>query len=304
MKRNLIFFINPISGAGRKNSLEKKIKIHCEKYQASFEIMHTNREGDYHFLPEKIEKNGITDVVICGGDGSVGPVVSHLLKVSVNIGIIPLGSGNGLARTAGIPNSINGALKNIFTGKAKPTDAFLVNGKLGCQITGLGYDAYIAKLFSEERKRGLRTYTKLAVNNFFKVRTYPFEIEWEGGNHLKTEAFILCVSNANQFGNNLKIAPRASLEDGALDVVILRKSPKVRILSAFVNHLLFAKKSNLQHSKSEKRKIYYFNTKSITIRNPELAPAHTDGEPLVPQPIYEISILPSAYLLIQPQRRN
>ncbi len=300
MKRNLVFFINPISGARSKHALEEKIASKCEKEQASWQILFTNKEGEYSFLKEKIRTEEISDVVICGGDGSVGPIVSALLGVDVNVGIIPMGSGNGLARTAGISYHTNKALDIVFQGIAKPVDAFTVNGRLGCQITGLGFDAYIAKLFSEERKRGLSTYTKLAVRNFFKARPYQFELSHDGLPGIQTKAFIICVSNANQFGNNLKIAPQASLHDGLLDVVILRKTSKMQILVSFVNHLLFAKKMKDMGEAGRKR-ILYFNSRKVIIKNIELAPIHIDGDPAEAKQEYVISIVPAAFRLIHPR---
>lgn len=299
MQRKIVFFINPISGARSKHDLEQKIISKCEKENTPFELLFTNAEGDYHFLPEKIIKENITDVVICGGDGSLAPIISFLLDSSVNVGIIPLGSGNGLARTAGIPYHVDKAIDIIFSGKAHPVDAFKVNERIGCQITGLGFDAYVAAEFAKERKRGLTTYTKLAVKHFFGARPYSFSLSCDG-NPLDTKAFIVCVSNANQFGNNLKIAPRASLQDGKLDVVILNKTSKVQILASFVNHLLFTKTPDQKEWKETKRKISYFHCQKVTIQNKDNAPVHIDGDPMEPVKELEIKILPEAFKLIHP----
>ena len=299
MKRKIVFFINPVSGVKDKASLEKTIIDRCEKANVSFEIRFTNKEGNYSFLREKVETDCISDVVICGGDGSVSPVVTGLLDTPVSVGIIPLGSGNGLARTAGIPNSVNKALEIIFSGTPRYVDAFMVNDRLGCQIAGFGFDAFIAHEFASERKRGLSTYTKLAVKHFFKARPYRFEIESEG-RAFGSEAFIVCVSNANQFGNNVKIAPQASLCDGLLDVVVLNKSTRARILAAFVNHLLFSKKTMPALRAGRQKRIEYFNTKKIIIRNMDKAPFHIDGDPLETVQECVIEILPNAYKLIHP----
>lgn len=299
MNRKIVFFINPISGSRSKVSLEQTIIEKCEQEHASFEILFTSKDGDYSFFPDKVLSESITDVVICGGDGSVGPIITYLLNVPVNVGIIPLGSGNGLARTAGIPYSVGKALDVIFNGVPKYVDAFMVNGRLGCQITGWGFDAFVAQEFARERKRGLSTYTRLAVKHFFKAKPYHFEIESEG-NSFSTDAFIVCVSNANQFGNNVKIAPKASLSDGLLDIVILKKTTKLRILTAFVNHLLFAEKRELVLPKPPKGKVQYFNTKKVIIKNSELAPTHIDGDPVEAAAECIVEVLPSAYKLIHP----
>lgn len=299
MERKIVFFINPISGTRDKMALEKQIIAHCERHFTTFEILFTSKDGDYSFLKEKIVKEEITDIVICGGDGSVGPVVSSLIDMPVNVGIIPLGSGNGLARSAGIPNSVDKALAIIFTGIPRCIDAFTVNNRLGCQITGFGFDAFVAGEFSKERKRGLATYTKLAIKHFFKAKPYHFEFEIENKTE-KAEAFIFCISNANQFGNNVKIAPQASLNDGMLDVVILKKTTKINILISFVQHVLFSKKNIKPDRVSRQNNIEYFNAAKVRLINKNLAPVHIDGDPLQPEKEYLIQILPSAYKLIHP----
>lgn len=298
MQRRLLFFINPVSGARSKLSLENKIIARCEKENAWFRILFTSAEGDYYFLPDKICEDRVSDVVICGGDGSVAPIVSALLNTTVRVGIVPLGSGNGLARTAGIPYNVDKALRILFTGKGRRVDAFFVNGRLGCQITGLGFDAFIAQEFARKRKRGLSTYTKLAVQHFFGAKAYRFTVTFEDATQ-RLEAFIVCISNANQFGNNLKIAPRASLTDGLLDVVVLKKTTKAAILASFVNHLLFARKSN-PHTGENAKNIIYFNAAKLAVINHDLAPIHVDGDPVEAVERLQIEVLPSAYELIYP----
>lgn len=299
MKRKIVFFINPVSGGKSKDSLIEKIKTGCGKENISFEILYTNAEGNYHFLQEKIKQEKITDVVICGGDGSLAPIISFLLDKEVHVGIIPLGSGNGLARTAGIPNNMDKALKIVFSGKAVLVDAFRVNKRFGCQITGFGFDALVAARFARERKRGLSTYTKLAVKNFFLARSYRFTFSFNGKT-MNTEAFILCVTNANQFGNNMKIAPGASLRDGLLDLVILKKTTKLNILLAFVGHLLFTKTPGTPHI-NEDRNIFYTHSTRVMVHNSDNAPMHIDGDPVESsETVFEIEIIPSAYRLITP----
>src|ERR1700690_1475237 len=121
--RKILFFINPIAGTKSKLQLEKKIIKKCLEYTISFELLSTAEDGNYFFLRDRITRDKITDVVICGGDGTLSPVISYLLNIKVNIGIIPTGSGNGLAFTAKIPRSIDKALEIIFTGKTSCADA-------------------------------------------------------------------------------------------------------------------------------------------------------------------------------------
>lgn len=299
MSRKILFFINPISGTKSKLQLEKKIINKCEERNIFFEILFTSREGNYDFLPDKIKKENITDIAICGGDGSISPIVSYILNIPVNIGIVPLGSGNGLARTAGIPNSVDKAIDIIITGKATYIDAFYINNRLSVHVCGLGYDAKVAHDFAKLKKRGLHSYTKLTIKNFFSARTYNFIVE-EGGNRIKLDAFLICIANSNQFGNNFKIAPKASICDGLLDIFILKKTTKSKAILVFVNQLLFGKIRSIKEEIFKKNNNLYFQTGAIKIENPQLALLHIDGDPAETSKSFSIEIIPSAYKLIQP----
>ncbi len=299
MIRKILFFINPVSGTKSKLQLEKTILKKCSEKNIDFEILFTSADGDYEFLSDKIEKDFITDIVICGGDGSIGPIVSPLLNTKIHIGIIPLGSGNGLAKTAGIPKSIDKAFEIIFKGKAACVDAFLINNKLSCHVCGLGFDALVAHEFSKQKTRGLSSYTKQAIKNFFSAKTYSFVIESDG-EVFNLEAFLICIANSNQFGNNLKIAPKASLTDGLLDIVVLKKTSKPVIVFSFVKQILFGKIKSINAKDFHKKNILYFQTNKIKIKNPQLALLHIDGDPVATSKEFSIEILPSAYRLIQP----
>ncbi len=117
--RKILFFINPISGTRNKLSLEKKIIKKCLECNIGFELLSTAVDGNYSFLRDRIQNDKITDIVICGGDGTISPVISSLLNIKINVGIIPMGSGNGLAFTAKIPRSVDRALEIIFAGKTR-----------------------------------------------------------------------------------------------------------------------------------------------------------------------------------------
>jgi diacylglycerol kinase (ATP) len=299
MGRKILFFVNPIAGTKSKLQLEKQIIKRCEEENLAFEILFTSKDGAYDFLKERIANEGITDIVICGGDGSISPVISSLLNTDVTIGIVPRGSGNGLARTARIPKSVDKALDIIVKGNASRVDAFKINDRLSCHACGLGFDALVAHEFSKQRTRGLSTYTRETLKHFFNIKPYSFSIEVEG-KHFKTDAFLLCIANSNQFGNNFKIAPKASICDGLLDIVILKKTSKIQIVVAFVKQILFGQVGSISTKKLKKNKLLYFQTQSIKIENPDLAPLHIDGDPTETSHRFSIDILPGAYRLLQP----
>lgn len=300
MSRKILFFINPISGTQKsKLFLEKKIIQKCEEKNISFEILMTSKDGEYFFLHDKIKNEEITDIAICGGDGSLSPIISSVMNVPVNIGIIPLGSGNGLSRTAGIPNSVDKSIDLIFEGNSKSTDVFLINKKMSVHVSGLGFDAKVAHDFSESKIRGLNSYTKIAINNFLSAKAFPFTLRVEQ-EKIELDAFFICIANSNQFGNNLKVAPKANICDGLLDIVVLQKTNKAEAVVAFAQQIFSGKVHHFSEKELAKKNILYFQTKKLNIENPHLAPLHIDGDPAETSKEFSIEILPATYRLLQP----
>ena len=298
MSRSILFFINPISGTKNKKKLEEGIIDKCTREGVAFQILFTSADGDYLFLRSKVEEENISDVVICGGDGSLRSIISVLLNTKVTIGIIPSGSGNGLARSAGIPQSLKGALDVLFKGTPQPVDGILINGEFSCHLSGFGFDAQIAHDFAGKKKRGLKTYIVQFVRNFFDIKNYHFEIETEG-KRFKEEAICICIANSNQFGNNFKIAPKASICDGLMDVIIFRKTAKTRTVISVARQIFSGKISRLNEKYIKKKKVLYFQTKELKIHNPQKAPFHIDGDPAETKKEFSIEILPGAFRLLQ-----
>ena len=299
MERKIIYFINPVSGTRGKIPLLEIIKNKTTAQQIGFETCPTNATGDYSFLKEKISKEKITDIVICGGDGTVNQVAGALLGVDVNIGIIPMGSGNGLALAAKIPNNINAALNLVFKGTPVYIDSFYINDSFSCMLCGLGFDAQVAHDFAKQKKRGLSTYIKQSARNFFRAKPYAFNLVADG-KQLSTEAFFISIANSNQFGNNFTIAPQASLHDGLLDIVIVNKMSKLRMLWAVIKQIRNGQVRLYEDRKYHHNEIHYFHTKKLTIENPGLAPLHIDGDPAITSAQFHISIIEKAFRLIMP----
>jgi diacylglycerol kinase (ATP) len=299
MQRRFIYFINPISGTKGKLLLLETIKKRTAEKNIPFEILHTNAEGDYSYLHQKIAAEKITDIIICGGDGTVNQIAFALLGAVVNVGIIPMGSGNGLAFAAKIPKQINKALDIIFDGNAIAIDSFYINKKFSCMLCGLGFDAQVAHDFAQQKKRGLATYIKQSTKNFLKAKTYPFNLSING-NELITEAFFISIANSNQFGNNFTIAPQASLHDGLLDIVIVNKMSKLRMLWTIFKQIRNGQVRPYEDKKYHRTDIGYFQTKKITIENTKGAPLHIDGDPAITADIFEIEIIENAFRLLMP----
>ncbi len=299
MHRKFIYFINPISGTGGKALLPEIIKNKTAKKNIPFEILPTNAAGDYAWLKEKITSEKITDIIVCGGDGTVNQIVNAVMGFDVNIGIIPMGSGNGLAFAAKIPKRIHKALDIIFAGNAAFIDSFYINKKFSCMLCGLGFDAQVAHDFAKQQKRGLATYIKQSIKNFFSAKPYPFEIILNG-KPINTEAFFISIANSNQFGNNFTIAPHASLHDGLLDIVVVNKMSKLRMIWAILKQVSIGQVRLYEDKKYHRNDIHYFQTKKLTIKNPKLAPLHIDGDPAETAAVFEIEIIENAFKLLMP----
>ena len=297
MSRKIIYIINPVSGTRSKINLREIIEAKTKEKNIPYHIFPSVASGDYSFLVSMIREEKITDVVIAGGDGTITQVVGNLMNEKLDFGIIPRGSGNGLALAAKILKHPEKALDIVFNGKAVETDGFFVNKTFACMLCGIGFDAKIAHEFAKQQTRGLTTYAKLVSKNFFNAPAYNFLIESNGLN-FSTEAFFISVANSNQFGNNFTIAPKALLSDGLLDVVIVKKTARPLLLFNLVRQILTGKVRDIKNSLGHP--VIYFQTDKIKIENPNEAPMHIDGNPAETPRTIEIEIKKKCFRLIQP----
>ena len=297
--RKIVYLVNPVSGTSKKDSIEALINRKTKEQSIKFDMLSTNPLGNYDFLKDKIEQDRITDVVMVGGDGTVNSVVSALQGVKVNFGIVPMGSGNGLAYCAGIPKNPVKALDLIFQGNATNVDGFRINDQFSYMLSGLGFDAQVAHDFANSSSRGLFTYTHQSLFNFFKAHPYQFEIVLNGFSFF-SDAFFICIANSNQFGNNFKIAPKASLNDGLLDIVVVQKMNKAKLPFAILRQIRGNNELQQLVEDITNKNILYFQTPSLTIRNLKHAPFHVDGEPRETQNEFKIDIIKNCFRLIQP----
>lgn len=299
MERKIIYLINPISGTSKKTRIRDLVERETTFQQIPFKILETNSAGDYETLKELIQEEQYTDIVMMGGDGTVNQVTASLRSTGVRFGIIPVGSGNGLARAANIPTKIKPALALIFEGKATTVDAFTINGAYSCMLSGIGFDAQVAHDFAQKTFRGLLAYTQQSIIQFFKANPYQFEVILEQFSFF-TDAFFISIANSNQFGNNATIAPQASLSDGLLDIVIVQKMNKAKLPFAVLRQMRGNNKLQQLVEDMSNKNILYFQTPSLTIKNPKLAPLHIDGEPRESAEKLTIQVIKDAFLLIRP----
>lgn len=306
MTRKILYIINPIAGTRSKINLRQLIEEKTKKKNIPFTIFPSVANGDYSFLQSVIREQKFTDIVIAGGDGTVSQVVGSLMNENVNFGIIPCGSGNGLALAAKISRQPLKALDIIFNGNPIAIDGFYVNEKFACMLAGLGFDAKVAADFTDEPKRGLLTYIKLSMKNFFSMKPHHFTLLLEDAS-FKTDAYFVSIANSNQFGNNFTIAPKASLSDGLLDIVIVTSQNKVSFVLQTLKQL--AGWNNLVRKESfgqpaslikNKKAVIYFQAENLKLINHSRAPLHIDGEPAETPDEINIEVKKKCFRLIQP----
>jgi diacylglycerol kinase (ATP) len=286
--------MNPISGTGDKAGLKAMISLKLEQWSVPFEFMDTDPTGAYAQLREKVKEEGIRRIVLIGGDGTVSHSTSVLRELPVEFAVIPAGSGNGLARAANIPTDPLEALELAVYGKAVMIDAFTINQHFSCMLSGIGFDAQVAHDFAKMKTRGLWTYARISAANFFDAVEYPFTL-FLNGKEVHTEAYFISIANGNQFGNNFTIAPKAQLNDGLLDIIIVQKMNKMQVLLSVFYQMKYG---TVQHDIKDKEGILYFQASSIEIHNPMLAPLHVDGDPVETSKLIMINLLPKALPLI------
>lgn len=273
--KNIAFIINPIAGTQKKQKLPKLITQTLDKSQWLPNIVFTEHAGHAEELAKQFAQMGFEAVVAVGGDGTVNEVARGLRDTQTAMGILPMGSGNGLARHLNIPMRLNRALEVFNRCEPIKIDYGLANGHVFVTTCGTGFDAMIAEQFAAAGKRGFKTYLQKIVEDLitYKPETYRIvESESESELDITTTAFLITFANANQWGNEAYIAPKASVQDGKMDICIMSSKAVFAVPSLAVG--LFTKmldKSLFMDGAKAKDVILY--------REKE-GPFHIDGDPV------------------------
>ncbi len=291
-KKRIVFIINPISGKRRFKNLEAKIKagIDHDKYESG--IRFTEYAGHAVKLTAEAVKNKTDIIVAVGGDGTINEVATGLIGREPMLGIIPAGSGNGLARHLGIPFSLSGALKLINEAGYKLIDTAVINDRPFVSIAGVGFDALIAKKFAEGNERGFVSYLRYVTNSFLKYKPKKYTIRI-GQTTLKTRALFISFANSNQFGYNTQIAPGAKLTDGKLDVCIVKK-PNFFEVPVVANLLLLRMIDKSPF-------VNIMQAEEVTVKRKKGKYVNVDGEPVKMEKTLHIKIVPLSLKVIIPQ---
>lgn len=266
-----LMLVNPISGTRDKKAICNLTASRLKAAGIDLDIVHTQHKGHGAELA-KNAANGATDiVVVVGGDGTVNEVASALMHSGTTLGIIPCGSGNGLARSLGIPMDYEGAIDIIARNHPCAIDCGVAEGLPFFCTFGVGFDAVVTEKFAAGKRRGKMQYVRNALLEYINFTPDHYALEIDGEIYTE-EALLIAVCNTTQYGNNAYIAPRASLTDGLLDVTVIRNGPVIQQAMAGIGLLSGQIDRN--------RYVDTFKAKEVKIIRLKEGPAQIDGEPL------------------------
>ncbi|MBR5983144.1 MAG: diacylglycerol kinase family lipid kinase [Bacteroidales bacterium] len=290
-KEKVLVIINPVSGTGKQKSALKAIDKQIDRINFDYEIAETQYAHHATEIAKQAATDGYDIVVAVGGDGTVNEVASGLVGTQTKMGIIPCGSGNGLARSLKIPVTPTKAVEVLNDNKMKRIDTMEVNGHFCASIAGIGFDALIAKEFQEKPKntRGLHSYVQLIATKYPKYKPNQYKLEIDGVSSVHKAMFI-CLANANQFGYNAIVSPDSKIDDGLIDICIVKNIP---LLSAPPTALLLLT-NNLNHSP----RVKILRGKNVKVCNNTNGYANIDGEAIEVGKTVDISILHKSLMVI------
>jgi diacylglycerol kinase (ATP) len=290
-RRRILFVYNPIAGGKDKSKVITAIEAFCVTKDLEYAFLETEGKDDHIRIQEMLHQYTWDVVVAVGGDGTVNLVGKTLVSSTIPLGIIPEGSANGLAKDLKIPQKLEDALQVIATSKPRPIDTLKINGRDSFHMSDFGFNARVIRRFSESIIRGKISYVWYGLIEFFTFKPFSYFIEtpmlkYEG------DAFMMIVTNSNQFGTELIINPLGKIDDGFFEIIIIK--PFSRWKSAGVLHRLVTNKINMSpYSK-------LIRCKEAVIYNRDNESFHIDGEPEELGEKIEIKIVPKGLYVLRP----
>lgn len=290
--KRLLFIVNPISGTKNKQPLIDSLPSVLDSSFMEWSVKWTEYAGHAAELACKAAADGIDICVAIGGDGTVNEVARALCHTNTSLGIIPMGSGNGLARHLGLPLNAKKALSVVAKGIITTVDSGEICGHPFFCTCGVGFDAFISDRFAQKKTRGIRTYARTMFTDGLSYKGEQYTISVDDGEPEEVFAYVITCGNAAQYGNDFYIAPHASMKDGFLDVTIMTPFP---LYSA--PKVLFQMHSRKLDNNSHVRTL---RCKNLLIHRAEAGPIHFDGDPIQAGKEVEISIKPESLRVVVP----
>lgn len=293
-KKKIVFVVNPISGTQGKKAILKWIEERLDRSIYDYSIVKTEYAGHATQITALAVQNHVDMVVAIGGDGTINEIARSLVHTSTALGIIPCGSGNGLARHLRIPMDPKGAIDILNHGYSVCIDYGKINNIPFFCTCGVGFDAFVSLKFADSGKRGLLTYLENTLHESLTYQPETYEIENEEGT-MKYKAFLIACGNASQYGNNAYIAPQASLTDGLMDVTIMEPFTVLDVPS--LSFQLFNKTID------QNSRIKTIRAKKIKIHRANDGVMHFDGDPLMAGKELEVEIIPNGLHVIASEKK-
>jgi len=290
-KINILFIINPISGGRGKLRIPDFIDQYLDKEKFSPNFVFSEYVGHAGELADEAATKNFDVIVAAGGDGTINEVASKVLKHRKILGILPLGSGNGLARFLRISKNLRYALSLINNFNVDDIDTAEFNTKCFFNLAGMGFDAHLSAVFSKDKKRGLSGYVKLGFKEVFNYKAQTYLLNIDGVAYTR-KAFAISIANSSQYGNDVYIAPNASVKDGLLDVCIIKPFPIIKL--PLLGYVMLRGKAETSDM------IEIIKGKNIKITREKAGAVHVDGEPLQMGTEIEAVIKPLSLKVIVP----
>lgn len=273
MKKKIIFIVNPISGHHNKNHFPNLVESFIDKNKYDYTIVFTEYANHATELTMKAIEDGYEYITAVGGDGTINEVAKCLIGKEQTLIIIPFGSGNGLARHLGLPFKVEKHIKEVINnGKKYKIDTATMNGVPFISLAGIGFDAMIADYFAKDENRGFITYAKLITEKYPNYRQKEYKLILDDTTTIECKPFFVTFANSSQFGYNAEISPKASVQDGLLDVCIFKK-PNILEVPIVATYFLAKQidKSNF---------IDIYKAKKIQVFRKSDEVVNIDGEPI------------------------
>ncbi|MBQ8223380.1 MAG: YegS/Rv2252/BmrU family lipid kinase [Bacteroidales bacterium] len=285
MKKKIIFIVNPISGHHNKNNFPNLVENHIDKNKYDYKIVFTEYANHATDLAMKAVDEEYDFVAAVGGDGTINEVAKCLIGKPQTLVIVPYGSGNGLARHLELPFKVEKLINEVINkGVVTKIDTATMNGVPFISIAGVGFDALIADYFAKDENRGFITYAKLITEKYPNFKPKEYTLILDDNQTIECKPFFVTFANSSQFGYNAEISPKASVQDGLIDVCIFKKP---NILEVPIVATYFLAK---QIDKSNFIDIYMAKKIQLIRKNDEVV--NIDGEPVKMEKNITIEINP------------
>ena len=287
------FIFNPKAGHNARNPhLLPRVREFIRQHGLDTEVVPTTHAGHATELAREAVALGCETVVAIGGDGTINEIAASLIDTQTTLGLIPCGSGNGLGRHLGIPRPDDHAFTTLLHGRVRIIDTGLINGRPFFNVAGLGFDAEISARFAHLSRRGFGAYIRTAFSAWRSYQAPTVTIR-AGDREIRTTAFVLSIANSDQFGNNCYIAPTAKIDDGLLDLTVLRPVNAFQALPLIVR--LFAK------SVHRSKHALTLQSDRFVIERDSAGAIHTDGDPVVTEARVTVTVKPASLRVLVPQ---